>query len=137
MRSEPLDARALVAEPAVEALVGVGLAFNVGIEGGQLLVLMSAVTLLRRWVPNSERALAIIVGLLCGHAALHWVTDRMQAFWKAAGLAADWLPIGSIGLLVVLLSGWAVWKGFVSLRRPSGPAGRRPPGHGSEQRRGR
>jgi hypothetical protein len=90
------------------------LAFNVGIEGGQLLVLMTvlpAVTLLRRWVPDSERALAIIVGLLCGHAALHWLTDRMQAFWKAAELAADWLPIVSIGLLIVLLSGWALWKG--------------------------
>ena len=36
----------------------------------------------------------------------------MQALWKAAELAADWLPIVSIGLLIVLLSGWASWKGL-------------------------
>ena len=98
------------------------LAFNVGIEGGQLLVLMTvlpALTLLRRWVPDSERALAIIVGLLCGHAAVHWLTERMQALWKAAELAADWLPLVNIGLLLVLLSGWASWKALGSLRGSS------------------
>ena len=100
------------------------LAFNVGIEGGQLLVLMTvlpAVALLRRWVPDSERAVAIIVGLLAGHAALHWLTDRMQALWKTAEFAADWLPIVSIGLLVFLLSGWALWKWLGSIRASNKP----------------
>jgi hypothetical protein len=97
------------------------LAFNVGIEGGQLLVLttvLPAVTLLRRWVPDSERAVAILVGLFAGHTALHWLTDRMQVLWKAAELAGDWLPIVSIGLLLVLLSGWAAWRALGSLREP-------------------
>jgi len=100
------------------------LAFNVGIEGGQLLVLMAmlpAATLLRRWVPASEWASAIIVGLLAGHVALHWLTERTQALWKAVDLAADWLPVVSIGLLIALLSGWASWKGLVSFRRSSKP----------------
>ena len=72
-------------------------------------------------MPDSERALAIIVGLLAGHVALHWLTDRMQALWKTSELAADWLPVVSIGLLIVLLSGWASWKALVSLAQSSKP----------------
>ena len=104
------------------------LAFNVGIEGGQLLVLMTvlpAVALLRRWVPDSERTIAIIVGLLAGHVALHWLADRMQALWKAAELAEDWLTVVSFGLLIVLLSGWACGKG--SARGAGGDRERRQP----------
>ena len=100
------------------------LAFNVGIEGGQLLVLMTvlpAVALLRRWAPDSERAIAVIVGLLAGHVALHWLTDRTQAFWKAAELANDWLPLVGFCLLVFLLAGWASWRGIGSLRGATRP----------------
>ena len=100
------------------------LAFNVGIEGGQLLVLMTvlpALTLLRRWVPDSARALAIIVGLLAGHVALHWLTDRVQALWKTLNFEADWLPVVSIGLLIALILGWASWKALVSLAQSSKP----------------
>jgi ABC-type nickel/cobalt efflux system permease component RcnA len=42
----------------------------------------------------------------------------MQVLWKAAELAGDWLPIVSIGLLLVLLSGWAAWRALGSLREP-------------------
>src|SRR4029453_6905477 len=93
------------------------LAFNVGIEGGQLLVLMlvlPAVALLRRTMP--EQAIAIIVGLFAAHTATHWLIDRMQALWKAAELGTDWVPIFGLGLLIVLSTGWALWRGLRSLR---------------------
>ncbi|HEX2542238.1 MAG TPA: HupE/UreJ family protein [Caldimonas sp.] len=100
------------------------LAFNIGIEGGQLLVLatvLPAVMLLRRRVPDSDRAIAIIVGLFAGHVALHWLTDRMESLWKASDLAAEWLPIFSIGLLIVIVTGWAAWRGLGALRVPDEP----------------
>jgi hypothetical protein len=100
------------------------LAFNIGIEGGQLLVLMTVlpiVALLRRWVPGSDQTIAIVVGLLAGHVALHWLADRAQALWTAAEFAEDWLPIVGFGLLIVLLAGWALLKGLGSLRGASGP----------------
>jgi hypothetical protein len=90
------------------------LAFNVGIEGGQLLVLatvLPAVILLRRRLPGSDRAIAVIVGLFAGHVAMHWLTDRTETLWKALGLATEWLPAFSIGVLIVVLAAWAVWRG--------------------------
>jgi ABC-type nickel/cobalt efflux system permease component RcnA len=72
-------------------------------------------------VPDSERTIAIIVGLLAGHVALHWLADRTQALWKAAELAEDWLPVVSFGLLIVLFLGWALWRGLGSLRGASRP----------------
>ena len=61
------------------------LSFNVGIELGQLLVLVllvPALNLLFRYVP--ERAGGIVLAVLVGHTAWHWLTDRYSAlasFW--------------------------------------------------------
>lgn len=60
------------------------LGFNLGIEAGQILVLLVAVPLLRlagRWLP--EKGLAIVVSVLIGHTAWHWLAERwtvLQAF---------------------------------------------------------
>jgi len=54
------------------------LSFNVGVEIGQLLVLVAAVpafNLLVRAVP-SERTMTIIVSALIAHTGWHWMTDR-------------------------------------------------------------
>jgi len=54
------------------------LSFNVGVEAGQLLVLVAAVpafNLLVRAVP-SERTMTIIVSALIAHTGWHWMTDR-------------------------------------------------------------
>jgi len=54
------------------------LSFNVGVEVGQLLVLVVAVpafSLLVRAVP-SERTMTIIVSALIAHTGWHWMTDR-------------------------------------------------------------
>jgi hypothetical protein len=56
------------------------LAFNVGIELGQLLVLVllvPALNLLFRYVP--ERAGGIVIAVLVGHTAWHWLAERFGA----------------------------------------------------------
>jgi hypothetical protein len=56
------------------------LAFNVGIELGQLLVLVvlvPALNLLFRFVP--ERAGGIVLAVVVGHTAWHWLLERFEA----------------------------------------------------------
>jgi hypothetical protein len=56
------------------------LAFNVGIELGQLLVLVllvPALNLLFRFVP--ERAGGIVLAVIVGHTAWHWLLERFEA----------------------------------------------------------
>jgi hypothetical protein len=63
---------------AGEHLLTALLSFNVGVEMGQLLVLVAAVpafNLLVRAVP-SERTMTIIVSALIAHTGWHWMTDR-------------------------------------------------------------
>jgi hypothetical protein len=56
------------------------LSFNIGIELGQLLVLVMlvpALNLLFRYVP--ERAGGIVLAVLVGHTAWHWLLERFEA----------------------------------------------------------
>jgi hypothetical protein len=56
------------------------LSFNVGIELGQLLVLalvVPALNLLFRYAP--ERAGGIVIAVLVGHTAWHWLVERFAA----------------------------------------------------------
>ena len=69
------------------------LAFNVGIEVAQLLVLVAAMSLLGmlyRSRPGAERAITLVLCLLIGHTAWHWMTERGEAMFKA-----DWSSLGS------------------------------------------
>jgi hypothetical protein len=55
-------------------------AFNVGVEIGQIGVLVIAVPLLQvlsRIVP-SERVLVILISLLIGHTGWHWMSERLE-----------------------------------------------------------
>jgi hypothetical protein len=66
------------------------LAFNVGIEFGQLLVLVvliPALNLLFRYVP--ERAGGIVIAVLVGHTAWHWLAERFAALQLFIGGIAD------------------------------------------------
>jgi HupE / UreJ protein len=97
------------------------LAFNVGIELGQLLVLallVPALELLFRFV-IAERLGTIILSLVTGHTAWHWMTERAERLsrfpWPsptAAQLASAvrWL------MLILLLAG-AAWLVRGALRR--------------------
>jgi hypothetical protein len=57
------------------------LSFNVGVELGQLLVLVLLVPVLHfvlRRVP-SERLATVVISVIVGHTAWHWMADRFSA----------------------------------------------------------
>jgi hypothetical protein len=88
------------------------LAFNLGVELGQLLVLglfIPVLNFLYRHV--NDKAVTIVLSLLVGHTAWHWMTERGEALWKfplptldAASLASllRWL----MALLVFAALSW-------------------------------
>lgn len=89
------------------------LAFNVGIEIGQMLVLvavMSLLGLLYRARDVSHRAITLVISLLVGHAAWHWMAERGDAMLKAdwSDVVEPYAASGSvlwIGLALVTLVG--------------------------------
>jgi len=107
------------------------LAFNVGVELGQLLVIGIAIPVLAalfRWA-MTERTGVILISAILAHSAWHWMTARFAVLreyrmaWPAmdAGLLAGllrWLML----LLIVLGVGWALSG---ALARLAGPAQRR------------
>lgn len=79
------------------------LAFNVGVELGQLLVIAVLVPLLalafRRWVP--ERAGTIVLSAIVAHESWHWMTER---FGILREYRFSW-PTVDVGLAAALLRG--------------------------------
>lgn len=103
------------------------LAFNVGVELGQLLVLVVVLPLLaawRAWKPQAERATVIVIGVLAGHVAWHWMVERAQAFQEALPSGAmnlgAWAAEGGALLVLAFAAGW------LALRRRSQQAARKP-----------
>ncbi len=77
------------------------LAFNVGIELGQLAFIALAIPLLGlllRGAPHSERAVIIIISALVAHAAWHWLAERWEAHGKV-----EWPVPGPPTLLLGVL----------------------------------
>ena len=82
----------------VVSLVG----FNLGIELGQILVLLLAVPALRfvaRWVP--QKGLVVALSVLVAHSAWHWLTERWTVF--------DAYPIAIPELTTSLVVGLMRW----------------------------
>jgi len=88
------------------------LSFNAGIELGQLLVLVlvvPALNLLFRYV--DARVGGILIAVIVGHTAWHWLADRFAALRNfapaevVAGIAASPLP-WLVGLPIVALLAW-------------------------------
>ena len=83
------------------------LAFNVGIEFGQLLVLaiaLPAIALLLRSGLVSERTFRLVVSVLVAHTAWHWTTERLAAFWSADWTADGLLEGSAAGPLLAFLA---------------------------------
>jgi hypothetical protein len=81
------------------------LSFNVGVEVGQLLVLVAAVpafNLLVRAVP-SERMVPIVVSALIAHTGWHWMTDRFALLRR---YPFEW-PVLDAAFFALLLR-WAI-----------------------------
>jgi hypothetical protein len=88
------------------------LAFNVGVEIGQLaflLVVLPVLALALRSVP-AQRAGVIILSVLVAHTGWHWMLERMEALefvqWPEVDLA--WAAPMLLGVMVIAASG-AIW----------------------------
>jgi hypothetical protein len=96
------------------------LAFNVGVELGQLAVLIVAIPALDlalRHVP--ERVATIVLSLLVGHTAWHWLWERWERLSKFPWPAANPETLaGAVRWMIVLLlvSGLA-WFIYDAIRR--------------------
>jgi len=97
-------------------------AFNLGVEAGQLAilaVLIPALYVLFRYVIN-ERIGTIVIAVLVGHTAWHWMVDRYAAWQAYDRRWADLygaLVFGELSWLLVLVVvaagavwGWRKWK---------------------------
>lgn len=101
---------------AGERLFTALVSFNVGVELGQLAIivlLVPLVSLLFRWV--DERKGVIVVSALVAHTALHWLTDRAALLvrydvnWTAVSL---WTAVAAGAVTVA-------WFGLAKARKPA------------------
>ena len=97
------------------------LSFNIGVELGQLLVvllLVPALDLLFRFVV-AERIGTIIVSVLVAHTAWHWTTERAERLsqfpWPT--LDAAFVASSMRWLMLILVLGCAIWLVNAALRR--------------------
>jgi hypothetical protein len=96
------------------------LSFNVGVELGQiavLVVLVPALTLLFRHL--TERMVTIVLSLLVAHTAWHWMVERGAELGRADWPVPDAAFVTTLArsLLILLLVGGAVW--LVARGRPA------------------
>src|SRR6185503_10453138 len=96
------------------------LSFNLGVELGQLLVLLllvPALEFLFRFAV-AERLGTIILSVLVGHTAWHWMTERADKLsqfpWPAFN--ASQLASAIRWLMLLLILGGLVWLGRRALR---------------------
>lgn len=111
------------------------LSFNVGIELGQLLVialLVPVLNLLFRYIV-AEQIGVIVLSVIVGHTAWHWMADRFALLrqfnlswadvWTQLGGAgtAPWAAAAVLAAMAVL-----VWRGARQRRKRSSASGQRP-----------
>jgi hypothetical protein len=106
-------------------------AFNLGVELGQLAVVAVAAPLLGLLVRRvAERPLVIVLSVLAGHTAWHWMTARAAALaefrfrWPALDAAA--LALALRWLALIALAGAAAWLLSLAFDRLAPRPGRNP-----------
>jgi len=97
------------------------LSFNLGVELGQLLVLVLLVPMLEilfRFVV-AERLGTIILSVLVGHTAWHWMTERADKLSRFPWPAFDASQLASAirWLMLLLMLGGFVWLVREAFRR--------------------
>ena len=105
------------------------LSFNLGVELGQLLVLVVLIPLLQvlfRFVV-AERMGTIVLSALVAHTGWHWMlerADRLRRF-RIQWPTIDALFLASVArwAIVALIAAAAIWLTFGVLRRPHGRRG--------------
>ena len=108
------------------------LSFNIGVELGQLVVLMLAVPaldLLFRYVV-AERLGTIILSVIVGHTAWHWMADRFEVLqqFPLPSLTAAGLASALRWLMVLVATGAGLWLVSQLSRNFSWPVQFRPRG---------
>lgn len=99
------------------------LAFNVGVEIGQLLIIAAAVPLLNLLFRKAvaERTGTIIVSVLLAHSGWHWMTDRgaelMAYSFSFPVLNAAFAASLMRWLMLLLIIGVAAWALYLLYRR--------------------
>jgi len=101
-------------------LVTALLAFNVGVELGQLAVLLALVPLLNlllRHVP--ERAGVVILSALVAHTGWHWMTERFEILRKFPLPAMDAAALAGLlrWLMAALAAAFVIWVADRTVRR--------------------
>ena len=95
--------------------------FNIGVELGQLLILLLLIPTIRLFLrlSVSERAGTIVLSVLVGHTAWHWMTERGSALgeyswpgWPALPALLRWTMLA----VIVIGAGWL----FSMATRPFG-----------------
>jgi hypothetical protein len=107
---------------AGDHLVASLLAFNVGVELGQLVVLLIAIpalTLLFRFVV-AERIGTILLSALVAHTAWHWATERGSAWYAYPfpELTMSGLAVALRLLMVIVAAGGVVWLVSLWIGKP-------------------
>ncbi len=107
-------------------LVSSLLAFNVGVELGQLLVLLLLIPLLNflfRRIP--ERAGVIILSVLIGHTAWHWLLERGERLGKFPWPSFDAGTLASAmrWLMALLIFAALAWGAAEAVKRVRGRGG--------------
>jgi hypothetical protein len=101
------------------------LSFNLGVEAGQVLVLLALVPLVQALfhVVLRERIGTIVLSLLIGHVAWHWMAERWAALreFPPPALDAATLLTASRVLLGVVIASAAVWVSRRIIARISSP----------------
>ncbi len=101
------------------------LAFNVGVEIGQLValaVMLPVLAFLFRYVV-AERVGTIILSVLIGHTAWHWMMERIGTLrqFPAPELNAAFLAGAMRWAMLIVLMGGLMWLVSLGLRRWSAP----------------
>jgi HupE / UreJ protein len=99
--------------------------FNVGVELGQLLVLVVLIPVLNlafRYV-MAERIATIILSALVAHTGWHWATERVSQLmlFPFPAISIAGLTTAIRLLLLMVVAAFLVWILFGVLRRPAAP----------------
>ena len=97
------------------------LSFNVGVELGQIVVLVLLVPALSLLVrPAAERIVTVVLSVLVGHTAWHWLVERGKELGKVDWPAPDAALLTTLArwVLLFLLLGGAAWLVARRWRRP-------------------
>ena len=110
------------------------LAFNVGVELGQLFVLallVPALQLLFRYAV-AERVGTIILSALVAHTAWHWTAERWEQLRQFDGPALSLPPAAVVlpWLILVVVAAAALWLITITARRKGRPVVDYGPNHG-------